>query len=412
MKIKFYRTDSVYYLILTVIVLNIGILRIFGWEIFNRNYPFRYLTCVLIYLMLLIKLPNITNYWKISLAFILSVMFCELIFSKVYYDESMVNIFKQNTHVWYYLILIPLLGIDNQKKRENIFKFIIVLTVSTLLMKSFSWYMVNVRQSIVFENFLTEFGTEWIRKGLYRYNSTPFGSMTFLLISYKLITEKKGRILSLILLTFIIWYDVKVYQSRAESVICILGFSSIYLLYRRKDMDRSLVKYVSVIICIASVLLSGVLRDFLQTFNIGTSLGGTTRLRLEAIRYYYPYFKRNMLMGIGFLDNSMDSTLKILRGTSGNRYLDDLGVLGYIFQFGLFGVAIVTIIIWRMLKIFHQIQENKARSLLGGLLALFILMSVMSSCPFDSQRMIVVPFFLVIFEWVFKNDMENWKLRG
>ena len=59
---------------------------------------------------------------------------------------------------------------------------------------------------------------------------------------------------------------------------------------------------------------------------------------------------------------------------------------------------ILIIIYIRMVSIFFLEKNSVFNVLLGGLITLFTMMNIMSACPFDSQRMIVVPFLLAIFE--------------
>lgn len=400
---KLYKSDITYILLCLTVIFNIGIMRVVGGEFFGKSYPFRYLTIAITILMLAIVLSRTDKYWTtviISIAFLMSV---ELIISTFTYNERFLKIFRQNIHVWYYLILIPLLSIGNHVQMKKILKFITYLVLLTLLLKTFSWYISNFKNRIIFENFVYEFGDDWTRNGLYRFNSTPFGSLVFTIISYNLITGKdRYKFIWSVILIYILWYNAVIYQSRAELLICLIPTVFMYLMFKRKQANIFALKYLVLILGIVFIITSGIFKRFIDTFSLGSSMGGSTRLRIEAFQYYLSYFKNNIITGIGFLDNSNAVTLAILRGPSGNRYLDDLGIIGFIFQFGLLGLIILVFIYRRIICIFLSVKDNDKKTLLCGLIILFTCMNFMSACPFDGNRMIIVPFMLAIFEYIYK----------
>lgn len=407
MKIRLgYSSKNIIYCILIfILLLNIGALKVFDYDLLAGTYKIRYITFVLLLCGYTILTYNKTYYSFYIRAFfvIYLLLFLVYAYSITIYDQSLYNIIKQNIHVTYYLIILLILQLNSNDKFKKIYIMLIIITLFTLFAKTYSWFLINYRGIIIFPNLLYEYGTLWKREGLYRYTSTATGSLCFTLISFDfLILSRRNdlfkKIVDICLLIFIILFDFFIYQSRAECIICISTFAVMFLLKKQYKLDKMFLKIVIIVFVAIALLCTGILGKVYASFSPDALNGGTTRLRLEAFKHYFYYFKKNPIFGIGFLDNTNNYLLTIRNGILGNLYLDDLGVIGFIFQFGLMGLVILSIIYSRMVSIFYHEKNADFKVLLGGLIILFTMMNIMSACPFDSQRMIMVPFLLAIFE--------------
>ena len=113
------------------IVCNIGILRAFSFEMFTSGYSLRYLTVLItIFVIPLTKFNN--RYWNRSVIAIELFMVLELFISTLRYDQSIGNITRQNIHVFYYLLVLPLICV-NERSFRRIVKFLVIVTVLTLV---------------------------------------------------------------------------------------------------------------------------------------------------------------------------------------------------------------------------------------------------------------------------------------
>lgn len=391
------------------IVCNIGILRAFSFEMFTSGYSLRYLTVLItIFVIPLTKFNN--RYWNRSVIAIELFMVLELFISTLRYDQSIGNITRQNIHVFYYLLVLPLICV-NERSFRRIVKFLVIVTVLTLVLKTASWYSYNFRATELFPFLANEFGENWIRNNKYRYSSTAFGSLVFMLCCFLIVMRRKQQkrlivLLEILTLAFIIFFDVAVYQARSEVIICVVEFLAVYLLNKKDKVEKKILKYSVVIVTVFGILISGMLDTFFSSFKITNKLGGgTIRLRLEALAYYGNLLKNSAISGVGFFDTTNPSTLAVFRGPMGNRYLDDLGIIGFIFQFGLFGIIILTLMIYRMIKIYKNAKDKYQKTLIGGCFVSFVLMSILGACPFDSQRMISIPIFIAFFEHLNKGEV-------
>jgi len=407
MKIKlgYSSKNLLYYILIFILLLNIGALKVFNNDLLAGTYKSRYITTVLLLCGYTIINFNKScyTYYKRAFLVIYSLIFLMFIYSVTIYDQSLFNIIKQNIHVTYYLIILLILRLNNNGKLKKVYIILVIITLFTLFAKAYSWYLINYRGIIIFPKLLYEYGTLWKRNELYRYTSTATGSFCFTLISFDLLVQHGKytifrRIVDICFLIFIFLFDFFIYQSRAECIICISTFAVMFLLKKQYKVDKLFLKIVIIVIVAITVLCTGILGKVYSSFAPDALNGGTTRLRFDAFEHYFYYFKKNPILGIGFLDNTNSDLLTIRNGIMGNRYLDDLGVIGFIFQFGLVGVVILIIIYIRMVSIFFLEKNSVFNVLLGGLITLFTMMNIMSACPFDSQRMIVVPFLLAIFE--------------
>ena len=406
---KITKSDIIRVIAYIIIVCNIGILRVFNVEMFTSGYSLRYITVFLAILILpFIRYKN--KYWNRSVVVIELLMVMELFLSKFSYNQSVGNLIRQNIHIFYYLLILPLITV-NERNIRKIVRFLIIITIATMLLKTTSWYSYNYSGTELFPYLSNEFGENWIRNNNYRYSSTAFAPLVFMLLSYLYIMRRKKQkrltvILEVLTMVFILFFEVAVYQARSEVIICVVEFLAIFLLNKKDKTEKKILKYSVVIVTTLGIILFGVLDSFFSTFKITNTMGGgTIRLRLEALVYYSDLLKKSFISGIGFFDTVNPLTLSIFRGAMGNRYLDDLGIIGFLFQFGFFGIIILCLMVYRMVKIYKNAKDKYQKTLLGGCIVTFVLMSALGACPFDSQRMICIPVFIAFFEHLNKGGV-------
>lgn len=414
MKTKFTRDELLMVIFAIIFIWNIGLLRILPFDIFLSVYPGRYFSALLIIMSFFIWLPKgvyRTNYcfWMIfGIYFFLSL---ELIASIIRYNQSILRLSTQNVH-WLFLALVYFILIVSEKiDIKKLYKFIVMTTLMTLFIRTLCWGFYNLKGIVLFPNVLGEFGTLWTRNGLVRFSSTATGSLSFILLFYHLFTcqgkkKQTQKFICALLLICIFLYDYFIYQSRAECIICIVTAVSMYLTLKRHTINSYTRKIIIIFFAIMILAQTGLIQTVIGSFDVNAESGGTTRSRIYALDYFYNMYRSNPILGFGMLDTSNDYTLKLWTGPDGNRYLDDLGVIGMFMQYGMVGAGIFLAVFLRMFYLWILAKNENRKFLLGGLLVLFCLMSILSSSPFDPQRIIVLPLMFGLFEFS-NHDKKN-----
>lgn len=167
----------------------------------------------------------------------------------------------------------------------------------------------------------------------------------------------------------------------------------------RNENNRKVVKWV-ILICIGVVLASGVVGSYIQTF-LEDDVG--SQIRTHAMEYYWEQFKEKPLLGMGIYDDTADPTLyKLMHGAMSplggmsQYYIEDVGIVGYINQFGIVGLLIMTSIVWKM-YICIQSSANIEKLQNIGILTTMSIMFI-SLMPTNKAVIHVLPIMLVIVE--------------
>lgn len=135
---------------------------------------------------------------------------------------------------------------------------------------------------------------------------------------------------------------------------------------------------------------------------------GTIGFRLEEIQYYMHYFITYPIFGMGDYNNKFyyynDITGLYLR-----FYTVDVGIIGYMFNFGIIGVLIFAILIVKLFKIIINLRDNRNMAynlsvaflgfIAGGLTSTFYIQ--------DSNSILYVSIVLVIIEFYYKDSLKE-----
>lgn len=176
--------------------------------------------------------------------------------------------------------------------------------------------------------------------------------------------------------------------------------------YSIKKIFKFEIALVSVVIAINSGLFNSILSNFSIDPNINEK-AMSTLARYNAIEYFSKFTKANPLIGMGWVRPYTPSLETIWSGPMHKAFFDDLGFLGQYFRLGILGAMIYIALVVRMIYIVAKIsKENEKNTFLIGLLSYVICTMISLNC-FDSQRIFVVPFYLAIFEYVYKMDRIN-----
>lgn len=152
---------------------------------------------------------------------------------------------------------------------------------------------------------------------------------------------------------------------------------------------KSKSKYI--LIGLASIIIIGILLEIMINNNISIVslfLGEGKRYksalyRLVEIKHFVKYIFANGWFGFGF---SKDSSILMYSVT-------DIGIIGFISRFGLVGIIWLFFFCKYLFRKYKQANNGYSRTLIMFLLICFISLS-----PFDSQRIVFLPFELLIID--------------
>lgn len=230
--------------------------------------------------------------------------------------------------------------------------------------------IVFILQSILYPNVI------FVNAVLYRDGARIMTGGVFFAISF-IVTldsifrfEKKKKNVLCLLLTA---YNI-IFVNQSRSVILAIIFSTgVYILCCFTDtrVGRNFNSKISrqlTIICVSIILaiwlFSYVRNLFYSSYSIGES---SSIKRLQAYEYYYGMFCNQPVLGIGMIRNQLVDGLATI-GVTKKLFVDDIGIVGFIAQWGLFGIF--TFLLW--IRAYFSVREKSNRQFNWAILSLLL----------------------------------------
>lgn len=149
-------------------------------------------------------------------------------------------------------------------------------------------------------------------------------------------------------------------------------------------------------------ILSGGLDYLLGLFSLNGVEKGSTEARLLTIEHYWSLIKRkNAILGVGFLSSYTSKAFDILRRSDTDRFwLEDLGILGGFFTFGVMALALYGKLFYASIKKVIDPCSDRMTNYESCIFVKSIVLYMIVSCVllniFDAQRIWGMPFYLSI----------------
>ena len=400
-----------YCFILIVMFLEVNLLRIFDMSIIPgygenvRMFTIQ-ISLFMIYWMIIIKQNSlrkiISNYRYVIKLIIIFLIFIliEGMYSMLLYNQSLFNVWWASYYFLSIIIILPFL--DLVEKDNDVDKILNIINILIFL-----FIVITLIQSLIY-NYLGHeiliFDSKGIRNGRVR---IWLGSTIGLFTSYNMycfMQKRKGKIFNLISLIMAIFALFYCEMTRGNEIAVIISIILMYFLSKKLDIKKFFVIVISIIVlvyCINNRIFSSFFSTLFQNSNSDMY---TTGYRINSMTYFFDFWKNSPIFGMGFILPNRADLVNILYGPTGICYYDDIGVLGFLFHFGVGGIIIISITLGRMIYILvKNINiQYKHKPLLIGLLSYYI-MTIPSLSIYDPQRIVMLPICLGIFEFVNRN---------
>lgn len=290
---------------------------------------------------------------------------------------------------------------SEEKKEEYILRNILTLGIVMYIIKFLIWYLLNFHGIVIAPQIVFEYGEEWTRNNIFRLDDSSL--MYLFLFSCLLYYKKTKKIRYLAYVGIQLFYSIIVTASRSSTVSLIIIIIINYII-SSPDILTKLRKYLIVFIGGLIILGTTMFQNFINSFRLnGHSSSLSSVTRLNALFYYIDTLNNmenpfKYIFGLGALSTNVVCEKAILRGSLGIYFIEDLGLLGIIFQFGLIGVYIILTI--------YVIQYNCAKKKLHVtkdyisyqnsiiLIMCTLIPSLLVQCIFDKSRIVALPFFI------------------
>ena len=399
-KINLYRIVIVIYLLLETrffYLFTIGSLENFI-TYKNKMLISFFIVSISMVLILIRKKVSKSSVNKWCLLFLIYVLF-ETIRNGIMYNLDASKMFLA-CHA--YLLIIFCFFIHSCEKKEEIYKFIIkAITIFSIITS-----ILFIMQIFLYSNFKISFLKIIEYPQLSMAEKREFGiRLTFhstliifsFLISCGQLKENKRNKLHKCNLIFGAVYIFYICQTRMTSLAIVCSIAIIMIFNRISGgLKKFIIVTLTIIVLIAPLGLE----------NLFDNKTGSVYARIYSINLYTREFLENPVFGIGLLpdDGSSATIQKILHGEKGYANITDIGIIGYIVQFGIVGIALLIYLIKLVYGILKGYKKRDAKyySLITSIIYILITSSTLSI--FDTQRIVILPFILF---FVFDMECSN-----
>ena len=348
----------------------------------------------------------LSNYLKVYLIIIL----IEIMYSMVAYGYSFTQLLivaRKYFYVFYAYPIIYIFSMDNDA--HKFINKIYWISMLLLTIKSATWYLYNFRGVTIFSGLLLQYSESWTRNGFIRMDTGAlFGVVLCLTLYYCLV---KKQVFYWSVLVFLYLYLIFVTQYRFQIIVTIV--LTVYCYYCSTASNRKkTIRLMAISFAIIVFVISGGLDYVLNIFSLNGTEGGSTQARLLTIDHYVRVIKeKDAILGVGFLSTYTSKAFEILRRSDIDRFwLEDLGILGGIFTFGITSLALYGKLFSDSIKRTFLSYRVRKSSSNDNVFEKCIVVYMIGSCVllniFDAQRIWSVPFYLGIVYFA-KNPIKS-----
>lgn len=292
------------------------------------------------------------------------------------------------------------------KKRRDIFGTVILLFMIILTIKAVSWVLYTYTGRQLFSNLLFQYGT-WSRNGSLRVDGGALLGLAFSFFLSKVYTESK-KYRYIVASAFIFSFVFFITQFRYQIITLVAELIIVYYLSSKNNNQRTN-KRVVLFLAFLVVLSIGGFDYIFKMFSVDSDYGGSTLARLRTVSHYWELMKtKNAFFGLGILYEGNENAYMLMHrltewGSNSWHYLEDIGVLGGFFQFGLLTLPLYGGMFASGLNAYkvNRRVNNRYNTLALSAILSYLIISNLALNIFDLQRAFAVPFYIAAFSWAY-----------
>lgn len=369
--------DNIYkavYLVSTIGMILICFCDIGKIKICKESWRFIYTYCAVIFVFLIFEyLYTIRLYGKFQTAY-----------EYANYNKCYVFVF----------LVIPLLYVMViHDTFENLMSSVMVLATITLglILVHALLYQWNQTEFL----HISIYAKKMIRNNRFRmWDLSSLEGLAIIYGAYRILFVKKKKVRYIIQTTVCFFTLVYVEQTRMMLIALAASMLAMIIMKPSKTVNGILVKGVFIAM-VGIVNATLVIPRLITSLSRGDSVSISNRL-IE-LEFVYRILHERGMLGLGIIGYNLQRYL-YYHGIYSRVHLDDIGIIGYIAQAGIWSVVLFAVPMIRMLKILLDGQNNEFSIFLRSI---YIYLVITSSTLFilDSQRILMWPFCLALFEF-------------
>jgi len=325
------------------------------------------------------------------------------VLSVIWYKYKLVSALAIIMPYCFPLYAYPLVYIFSMDRSyERFTKVIVALVVIILSIKAVGWYLYNYRGVTIFPNLILRHSAEWVRNGVLRVDVGALYGVALCYLLSKFFVNKKRRygVLAAGMMLFVVFIT----QYRYLEIVMLLCALLVYL----TSTDSSKSKLIRILILAAMVIAFialGGLDAILASFSVkNEEYGSSNEARVLTINYFWETMNPfQHIVGLGFVYSgySARATAVLTRSSTLQYWMEDIGILGGFFTFGMLSFLIYVPLFYRSVKACVLAIRNKFsdRAYLTSLVGYMILCCIMLNI-LDRQRLFDTAFYIALISYL------------
>jgi len=307
---------------------------------------------------------------------------------------------------YYYLIFFSVYPMIYVAEKRGIDKFISALNIIAviLLLIIALQGVLYVFSGSVFMRGIINSTDVTMRNNRIRIGLTLLGNV-FVIYNFSRIQIKKYNIINVIGFAFGMFDVLFIQMTRMYTLAIVGALLAVYL--NSSKQSKRFIRIVIVSFGIVYLIFATNFVDsFIASFAATGVFGAGTKIRLEAIEYFWGYVRNNPFFGMGLVDQS--NYFSVLYGNGGRYYLSDVGIVGLITQGGWTMATLYFIFLGRMVLILRKMKEhsNECTPLLWGLF-IFTVLCTPTLVIWGRRTIIYVALVMTLFEYFYRHRVSR-----
>lgn len=374
----------------------------------NHNKWLMSLLIILAFTYLVLKRSvdiSLSNPYDAFVVMYLGIVIITFVGSLIVYDQSIIAVLK---NYYYYMILLFYFVLKYMLRRKKFYDVLVKLIIgvsafySSILIAAKIYYEMSGKFLLSQQLLIMTVRNDSLRlmniSGLISWGAV-------LAFSFAL---KKKRSWFFYLICGIACVAEVFYVSQTRMAELAIILSACIMLYFYSDKRKKWFLLTAVFILAA--ICSTEIAHFLGSFSLNSDVASfaySTSIRLEAYGYFLKNAFRNLMFGIGFINSSKYSDIKL--GPKGRYVISDLGYIGIIGVFGILGVFLIKrvldVYIGQARRVLWKSKQKEYPEVLG--IVAYTLISSWSLIFNDIQRMLYLPICLAILNFINEECMDD-----
>ncbi|WP_076459419.1 hypothetical protein [Limosilactobacillus caccae] len=398
MKISFF---SIYeFLLYVIIILNLEVLSIVS-NLDNVSQTISVVLTFVVFLLYIIQknkiVPNefTVYFYSISIFAYLAFEIIRLRYSS-FSGLKITSALSLEKNFSYILLAMPVFELLEQKKKSFL-RNVVYIGLIILVVRCIVWLLYNKFGINVMPGLFEVRGYNWTHgDGYVRLTGTFLDGLIFTFFGIKLFKTKsyqEGLYYGLITV-FLFFYAYAVYSSRSQLVCYAITILIIYIWSSKNKLHTIFNCFIGLILVLL-ILQFPITKNFIASFSSNdVTYGEGTMVRIFGSKFYQNEWENSsILFGFGIAEDG---------NYFGNTqyFLSDLGIISYIFEFGIIGFILTILPMMQGLIVGIKSIKNEDGLLLFSLSIYTLLTSFMSQNVYDYIRILIIPFILGIILFV------------